>query len=104
MYSEDGFKKATEILDCYRVFSKSDMRFKCITRTLNLLVSPEHNNKIEDKSYYKQLSNSEKEKYILDLLVFVNNLIKSPKELTERCSNRQEFISLRLKDIFKALM
>jgi len=105
LYSDDGYDKSIEILDFFTVLNKTGSRFKIIIDTLNLLLLssekiPSNNN---NNYYYKQLAASDREQYILELLVFVNNLIKSGKSLKDRCFNRQQMISLKLLEIFRSL-
>ena len=102
-YSDDGYSKSIEVLDCSKAFRKPGTRFKIIIQTLNLLLMNSEKTSTNNENYYKQLSSSNREKYILELLTFINNLTKSPRDLKDRWLNRHEFISLKLLEIFKSL-
>jgi hypothetical protein len=101
-HSDDGYKKSIDVLDCFRSLSKIGPRFKIIIQTLNLLLSNE-NASTSNNNYYKQLSSFDRQEYILELLMLINNLTKSPRDVKYRCQSRQEFISLNILEIFKSI-
>lgn len=121
LYSGDGYDKALEVFDIYKVRTPSPLplnpllsmsfindfffqsinneryRFKIIIDSiLNCLNAT-------STSTQAKLTTSEiatYEKHILNALIFVNNIINEAKSLHERIRIRYEFLGLKLNDVF----
>ena len=52
--------------------------------------------------FFDSLDPSEKEKFVLDLLTLINNLILACQKVSERIRIRYEFIGLKLMELFKS--